>query len=159
MKTKNLFILIALLIGMSNCKKEEFLPQSINFFSDEQLSNVIVEYEEIVSYDSLNYIFTIEDEAWERIDKEIKQAQPANSFNLFIALDDERIYKANYIPMYYSFTITDIIAFFLEKPNYIHIKLGYPPGTIPESIFTGEDLRNDIRLIEQLKKDNKLIKN
>ena len=49
---------------------------------------------------------------------------------------------------------TDIITFTLLEPDLVHITLGYPPCP---ACFTGEDLRNDLRIINQLKKDNKLI--
>jgi hypothetical protein len=155
MKSQILIILLAFFIGMTSCKKDELdsVSNGINFYNDEQLSDIMVKYDEIVGYDSTQYVFVLKEMACNRIAEKVK---PDSHVTLFIALDNNLIYKASCIPLYYSMLYTDIVTFKVEMPNKVFIQLGYPPG-IPKRFFTGIDKRNDQRLIERLKEDNKLI--
>lgn len=78
---------------------------------------------------------------------------PNPHFGFSVRLHKLIIYNTIYIPFYYSRSYDDIITFRLAEPNLVYITLGYPPS----NLFTGKDDRNDSRLINQLKKDNKLL--
>ncbi len=157
MKSQILIILLAFFIGMTSCKKDELdnVYNGINFYNDEQFSEIMVKYDEIVGYDSAQYVFQLNDSAWERLAKEVAPVVPDPHFSILVALNNQIIYAAAYIQPYSSFARRDIITFRVKEPHYVLIELGYPP--VPKSEFTGIDLRNDQRLIERLKEDNKLI--
>ena len=82
----------------------------INFRTNMQVSDIIVKYDEIIGYDSTRYAFLIEELAWERIAKEVKPAYPASESILFIALNNELIYKAGFMPPYYDVLRYDIFT-------------------------------------------------
>ena len=50
MKSQKFLILLAFFIGMTSCKKDELdnVYSGINFYNDEQLSEIMVKYDEIV---------------------------------------------------------------------------------------------------------------
>ena len=155
MKTKNFLILIILLGGLTNCGKDENLHTNngiINFRDGQKVSDVIVKYNEITGYDSTKCIFRVDETAWKRIHNSTSFDPPF--FKLAVALDNQIIYNATYVPGYISSSNYDIITFMLGMPDLVYIRLGYAAS--PE-LFTSEDLRNDMRLIDQLKEDNKLI--
>ena len=104
-----------------------------------------------------NHFFVLDELAWKRIADEVAPAFPASDFVFIVALNNKLIYKAAFIPLYKSIVDYNIITFKVQKPNLVFVQLGYPPET-PINMFTGQDLRNDPRLIEQLKDENKLIK-
>ena len=155
MKTKKILFQLVLLAGFTNCQKDDNLNANhkIIFCTAENPREVIVNYNDIIGYDSTKYIFNIDDSEWEKIRKQTTFAPPY--FKLGVVCDNQMIYKATYIPGYVSTGYYDIITFTPGAPNLIYMMLGYP-GTSAE-YFSGEDLRNDSRLINQLKKDNKLI--
>ena len=155
MKIKNFLILIILLGGLTNCGKDENLHTNngiINFRDDQKGSEVIVKYNEILGYDSTKCIFRVDETAWKRIHNNTSFDPPF--FKLAVVLDNEIIYKATYVPGYISSSDYDIITFMLGVPDLVYMRLGYAAS--PE-LFTGEDLRNDVRLMDQLKEDNKII--
>ncbi|GET24783.1 hypothetical protein [Prolixibacter sp. NT017] len=155
MKTQVSFFLTILLVGMMSCQKDDKSAANagIHFTKNEKVSDVIVSYDEIVGYDSTRYIFQVTPTAWNRLKKEISPSYPDPHFAFGVALHQQLIYSAKYVPGYYSSSQRDVITFLLVEPDLIYLKLGYPssPG-----LFTGEDSRNDSRLIGQLKKDDKL---
>ena len=156
MRTQAFFILIVSLIGMMSCQKDDKAgtDAGIHFYKNEKISDVIVSYDEIVGYDSTRYIFQVTPSAWNRLKEEISPSYPDPHFAFGVAVDQQLIYSAKYIPGYYSTSYHDIVTFLLVEPDLVYVRLGYPSSP---SLFTGEDLRNDSRLINQLEKDHKLI--
>ena len=156
MKKQALFILVVLLVGMMSCQKDDKSDTStgIHFYKNEKVSDVIVSYDEIMGYDSTQYIFQVSPSAWNRLKDEISPGYPDPHFSFGVALNQQLIYSAKYVPGYYSSSQHDVITFLLVEPDLVYVTLGYPssPG-----LFTGEDLRNDSRLLNQLEKDHKLI--
>lgn len=163
MKSQIFLILFALFIGITSCRKDEIpaVENGITFrqynpdSGNDKTSFSIVEYEEIIGYDSVSCIFQLNDSAWERLAKKVAPVVPDLHFGFFVALNNQFIYAAAYVQPYSSFARRDIITFRVKEPHYVLIELGYP--AVPKSEFSGTDLRNDQRLIERLKKDNKLI--
>lgn len=155
MKTQAFLLLTVLLVGMMGCQKDDKSEANagIHFTKNEKISDVIVSYNEIVGYDSTRYIFRITPSAWNRLNKEISPSYPDPHFAFGVAVDQQLIYTAKYVPGYYSSSQHDVITFLLVEPDLVYLRLGYPssPG-----LFTGDDLRNDSRLIGQLEKDDKL---
>lgn len=93
--------------------------------------------------------------AWENIKKDIVEANlytyPFSDFVINITLDDNLIYRAGYVLSLSSTLDFGKILFKLQEPDIIYFQTDPPI-----EMFEGDDLRNDSRLIEQLKKDNKL---
>jgi hypothetical protein len=156
MKTQAFFILSVLLVGMMSCRKDDKTANTagIHFYKNEQVSDVIVSSDEILGYDSTQYIFQVTPTAWKRLKDEISPSYPDPHFAFSVALDRQLVYTVKYIPGYYSSSRHNIITFLLVEPDLVYVRLGYPssPG-----LFTGADLRNDPGLISQLGKDHKLI--
>jgi len=90
----------------------------------------------------------------EKIENGIAPVSPDPNFGFVVALNNEIIYRVAYIQPYSSMALFNIITLRIEEPNIVYMELGYPASS---EHFTGEDLRNDLRLIKQLEKDNKLI--
>lgn len=155
MKFTKLFFLVVFLIGFANCEKDKSIGSNLYFSINGDLTDIIVNYDEIIGYDSTKYIFKIKDSAWNRLNDKIKPISPDPKFTINIALDNQIKYTARYVPGYYSSSINDIITFRLWEPGLVYIILGYESG--PNS-FKGKDLRNDSRILNRLKVDNKLIK-
>ena len=156
MNAKVFFLLTILLAGMMSCQKDDKsgTDAGIHFTKNEKISDVIVSYDEIVGYDSTQYIFRVVPSAWNRLKNEISPGYPDPHFAFGVALNQQLIYSAKYVPGYYSSCQHDVITFLLVEPDLVYLTLGYPSSP---SLFTGEDLRNDLRLMTQLEKDHKLI--
>lgn len=117
-----------------------------------ELDGNIVSYNEIEGYDSTKHIFLLTSKAGERI-RSINY--PVSPTRFAVAVDGELIYIANFIPGYSSMSCDECIA--IEPYSYDNkywVKLGYPGS----NHFSGTDPRNDKRVIQRLKRDNKLIK-
>ncbi len=161
MKTQRIIILLVLLPFLISCENDEILPidEGISFRQYKPESDgksfSVVQYDEILGYDSTKYAFELNESAWKRIEKEVGPVVPDPNFGFFVAINNEFIYAAAYIQPYSSFAQRDKITFRVKKPNFVFIELGYP--AVPKTAFTGQDLRNSPRLIEQLEKDNKII--
>ena len=164
MKIQGLFIIIFFLTFLPSCEKDEtdneidngitFRQFDIESNSETDATITFVKYDEIIGYDSTKMAFVLKDAAWERIEQGISPAYPDPNFGFIVALNNELIYRVAYIVPYSSMALFDIITLRIEEPNILYVELGYPAS--PEH-FTGEDLRNDLRIINQLEKDNKLI--
>lgn len=116
-----------------------------------KLINNIVEYKEILGYDSTEYVFILSEEAGERIRK---VQYPVSPTPFAIALDGEVIYIANFIPGYSSMSCETCITMEpYSADNKFRMVLGYPGS----DYFTGPDPRNDTRLITRFNNDSKLI--
>jgi len=161
MKTQRFLILLVLFPLLISCDKDEIIPidEGITFRQykpdSDGKSISVVQYNEILGYDSTKFAFELNESAWKRIEKELAPVSPDPNFGFFVAIDNAFIYAAAYIQPYSSFARRDIITFRVKKPNFVFIELGYP--AVPKTEFTGQDLRNSPKLIEQLKKDNKII--
>lgn len=164
MKTQGLLIFIFFFTFLPSCEKDEtdnnidngitFLQFDIESNSETNATITFVQYDEIVGYDSIKNAFVLKEPAWEKIKMGIAPVSPDPNFGFIVALNNESIYSAAYIQPYSSMARFDIITLRIEEPNMVYMELGYPAS--PEH-FSGEDLRNDLRLINQLEKDNKLI--
>jgi hypothetical protein len=154
MKTQKLLLLFIFIIGVTCCKKDESVDTGLYFCNKNNVSEILVKYNEILGYDSINYIFRVTESAWNRINHKITPSYPDPHFGFGITLNSQIIYSAQYIPGYYSMSYNNIITFMLSEPDLIFIRLGYPSSS---DHFSGVDYRNDSRIITQLKKDNKLI--
>lgn len=117
-------------------------------------NTVIIKNDEILGYDSVEYAFLLENEAWQRINNEITPMYPDPHFSFGVAVNGELIYTVNFIPYYYSQSYSDIFTFWMKNPDLIYITLGYPSS--PEH-FAGEDYRNNEKIINSLKNENKII--
>lgn len=149
-----IIISIVLLIGVIHCKKteNEVVEGKITFIAGKDNSDIIVNYSDIIEYDSTKFIFRIKESSWKRLQSKIAPVYPDPHFDFSVTLDKQIIYTTHFIPGYYS-TYFDDITFSLSEPDLVNIKLGYPS----QEFFTGEDLRNDLRLLTQLESDNKII--
>lgn len=116
-----------------------------------KLLESIVNYDDIVGYDSTNHIFQLSREAGDRI-REAKY--PSTPTPFAIAVDGEIIYIANFIPGYSSLSCWECIS--VEPYSYdnkFRVQMGYPATFY----FTGEDPRNHQKLVTKFKEDQKLI--
>lgn len=154
MKTRGFFVLIVFLIGITSCSKDEVVDTGIAFSEKGNASGAIVSYNEIVGYDSTYHTFLLTETAYQRIISRITPGFPDPGFSFDVRLNNQLIYTADFVPFYHSSSRNDIITFVPHEPGLIAIKLGYQS---PPELFTGTDHRNDSRIIEQLKKDNKLM--
>jgi hypothetical protein len=152
MKTQILLLLFVFII-VTCCKKDESVDIGLYFCDKNNVSEIIVKYNEILGYDSINYTFHVTESAWKRINSKITPSYPDPHFGFGVTMNSQIIYSAQNVPGYYSMSNFNIITFMLLEPNLIYIGLGYPSS----DHFTGIDYRNDSRIITQLKKDNKLI--
>jgi len=154
---KLFLILIVMLLGITNCKKDgnATYDKGINFSALNENADNIVSYNEIVGYDSIKYVFRINETAWQRLMDRITPIYPDPNFGFVLRIDNQSIYTAHFIPGYYSMINNRLITFFLSEPDLVYMTLGYPP--LPVEEFEGKDLRNDSSIINRLKKDNKLI--
>ena len=178
MKTLKILILLALLIGMTNCSKEEpEIEQSeqeepntegsdieatyegitfCRYVAEDAPLATLVHYNEILGYDSLNYAFVLDDLAWQNLKDTVYQTvlyYPFPNFGIQISLNDTIIYPAVFdTGIRVEFPIVNKIIILFQEPNIVFIQLKYP---IDFKYI--KDLRNAPGIIEQLKKDNKLI--
>ena len=156
MRTRILLI-IFFAVFFTDCEKKEetsdfkgltfTLFQESGMHSSLRLGENIVNYCEIIGYDSIIHTFFLNDRARERILK-----YPTSSFA--VAVDGTIIYIANFIPGYSSTSCEQCIRIDpYSVDNKYRVELGYPES----NLYTGDDPRNDERIIKLLKQDNKLI--
>lgn len=157
MKKISFLLVIIGIIAFVRCEKEEqpelnneLTFSRLNYEEDNssfQIMDVIVKYDEIVAYDSAQYVFQLDEQAWERIKGKITPIYPDPNFGFGVTIDDELIYKVAYIPGYHSYSYPDLIKFEAVHPNCIHLWLGH---------YDGVEKVNDNRIIELFSKDGKL---
>ena len=159
---KNALTLITFILYCfsTNCIKENPSPD-LNGVTFSKIQSItppyvltanIVEYKDIVEYDSTEHIFILSDQAKDRISK-VKY--PVTPTPFAVALDGEVIYIANFIPGYSSMSCESCITIEpYSVDNKFMVNLGYPGSFF----FSGPDPRNDSRLITRFKTDNKLKK-
>ena len=115
-----------------------------------ELVSNIVDYKDIIKYDSTEHIFVLSNIAKERISK---VEYPVTPTPFAIALEGNVIYIANFIPGYSSISCETCITIEpYSADNQFRVNLGYPGS----DYFTGPDPRNDSRLIARFMTDNKL---
>jgi hypothetical protein len=104
---------------------------------DYELDGNIVNYNEIIGYDSTEYIFLLSEKAGERIRS---KDYPVSPTRFAIAVDGDVIYIANFIPGYSSISCENCIT--IEPYSYdnkYRVILGYPGS----DYYSGIDPRND----------------
>ena len=114
--------------------------------------SIIVSYDEIIGYDSAQYLFLLSETAGERI-RSVRY--PVSPTRLAIAVDGDIVYIANFIPGYSSILCEECIT--IEPYSYdnkYRVKLGYPA---PSGLYSDTDPRNDERIISRFKRDTKLM--
>jgi hypothetical protein len=158
MKNKTvMFLLFAIAIVLTNCKKEDennlkgltfTLLEEPGYHSSIRLSDInIVNYKEILGYDSTQFTFLLDDKAKERI-LEYKTSSFA------VAVDGVIVYFASFIPGYISQSCYECIRIEpYSLNNKYRVELGYPGGIE----FAYEDPRNDEKILNILERDGKLI--
>ncbi|MCK5823367.1 MAG: hypothetical protein KAG95_05145 [Bacteroidales bacterium] len=116
--------------------------------------NPLICYSDFISYDSKNYIFKISDAAIQTIQN---IEFPVNGVAFAIKANNDLIYTGYFWPGYSSagcnWVVIDPIVS-LSLHNELRVKLGYP-GQIQGTIIP--DNRNDVRILEIFRRDNKLI--
>jgi hypothetical protein len=123
------------------------------------ISNVIladtplIKYDDIVSYNSNEYAFKISNNAKLSV-KNLKHSVHGLAFA--VVANNEKIYAGYFWSMYSSLSCDWIVVdpILVEIKSEMQVKLGYP-GQFYHSSYT--DNRNDNRIIEILKRDNKLV--
>jgi hypothetical protein len=161
---KNLIlILIFSILALIGCEKDsgfgleiytlrayQTKPHSQEIISgtEKLTKNPIISYDDIIFYDSTNHYFMIDSlkakELW-------KTNWPTQGTPFALTINREVIYSGNFVPGYSSsgsdwYTIDP-----LNLNGKLRVTLGYPFSQVKSS-----DLRNDYRIIDFLKADNKL---
>ncbi len=168
------FFIIGILLAFTGCNKEKNLQPAGNSVDIYALSDYetieesvkiidstaeissykIIDYDDIISYSSKTYTFTVSDSISERLSDFEHQSIHGTPFALTV--DDEIIYTgyfwAGFSSMGCNWIIIDPLDYTGE--NKLRVELGYP-GLIEGDIIP--DKRNDSRIINTLKKDNKLV--
>ena len=112
----------------------------------------LIGYSNIVTYDPGEYFFELTGEAV-KIIEELDQGLYGKPFAVMI--DGDLIYTAYFWPSYFSSSCDWVVVDPIMADFYhgIKLRLGYP-GLIDGEIIP--DKRNDSRIIELLRRDNKL---
>jgi hypothetical protein len=103
----------------------------------------LVEYENIIAYDSVKRIFQLNEKEWQIINNNLPRDY---TFVFGIFINETLIYKLGY-GNFLSYTDDDLIKFKLTDPNYLIID--YNSGF-------EKKLANDNRIINILSKGNKI---
>ncbi len=158
MKISITLVALILCCFSNSCNKENSNPElsGVTFSKIKgitppyELVSNIVDYIDIIKYDSTDHIFILSDKAKERI-KKVEYLVTPTPFA--IALDGKVIYIANFIPGYSSMSCETCITIEpYSADNQFMVNLGYPGS----DFFSGPDPRNDSRLISRFRTDNKL---
>ena len=112
----------------------------------------LINYSDIISYDSTKCIFELTDRAIEAI-KDLEHSVHGLAFA--IKANDALIYTGYFWPSYSSASCDWVVIdpFMTSIGNKIQVRLGYPGLVQGQTI---QDKRNDGRIIQILKQDNKL---
>lgn len=157
MKKISFLLVIIGIIAFVSCEKEEQSEPNneltfsrLNYEKDNssfKIMEAIVKYNEIVAYDSAQYVFQLDKLVWERMKSKITPIYPDPNFGFGVTIDDELIYKVAYIPGYHSYSYPDLIKFEAVNPNYIQFWFDH---------YEGVEKVNDDRIIKLFAKDGKL---
>lgn len=160
MKYAIILITFVLCCFSIHCKKENLNPDlnGVTFSKVQsitppyKITSNIVDYKDIIAYDSTEHIFFLSDFAKDKI---YQVKYPVTPTPFALALDGKVIYIANFIPGYSSMSCETCITIEpYSADNEFMVNLGYPGS----NYFSGPDPRNDSKLITRLKTDNKLKK-
>ncbi len=171
MKNHFLYLIFGILLSFNSCKKSnEIKPSgqidfyllesynSNNFQIDEssiKLQNVpLINYSDIIWYDSTNHSFKITNDAKTKI-KNLNHSTHGIAFA--VLADNNLVYSGYFLPSYSSQSCNWIVIDPIEVDIYseMKVKIGYP-GLMQD--VTIPDKRNDKQIINILARDNKLIK-
>ena len=112
----------------------------------------LVRYEDFISYDPVQYVFEITDDA-----KAAIQDLQHSSFGIAFAIraNNELIYTGYFWPGYSSLGCNWVVIdpLWLWRGNELEVKIGYPGPFNPSEI---PDKRNDQRILNIFKRDHKL---
>lgn len=173
MKTfTSLLIIILISFGLSNCEKKcEFgeIEGDVAFYlldsfetigegckiddSSVALQNeALINYDQLLSYDSENFTFAVNDEVLELMD----ESYPVHGTAFGVVADGALIYTGYFWPSYSSLSCNwyTIDPIFVKINNNMRVYMGYP-GEHPDLI--DPDKRNDERIICIFERDGKLI--
>jgi len=159
--------LISILL-LSGCEKDDSTGRGLEFYflnnyetienSNEIISGTgiisnkpIIEYNDILFYDSSKYAFTISGSKSDELNK-MNWSVSGVAFSLTI--DKEIIYSGYFWPGYSSAGCDWIVIDPLNIRQELFVKLRYP--WVVETL-KNRDPRNDDKIIELLARDNKLI--
>ena len=118
--------------------------------SEELSENPIISYNDIILYDSVEHYFqTSESKAQEL--RQIKWGTQGTAFS--VTINKQIIYSGYFMPGYSSLALNWISIDPLAFDSKVRVTLGYP---VDWPQFPGADPRNDSRIINYLRKDNKL---
>lgn len=146
MKKPVLLFLFLKLIVLTSCDKSE-LAQNQGKLTFKASTEIIVNYREIIAYDSAQQVFLLDSYACDKIKDKITPSYPDPHFSFGVFIDDELIYDVSYIPGYHSYSFPEKIKFYAIGSEYLF--LYYSNNEFKKEL-------NDLRIIELLKQDNKL---
>lgn len=168
MKHKLLFLIMAFLLTVS-CDKDDTTHEKVELYLIDSYSksedgrcridessvitkdSPLIGYADFLSYDSKDYAFELSGNAIEKIKK---MEFSVHGVPFAIKVDNVLIYTGYLWPSYSSascdWTTIDPIIF---EDNKLKVRLGYPG---PEDGDNITDKRNDKRIINTFKQDNKL---
>lgn len=163
---KNLLVIISVIASaLSGCEKQAETGLEIYLLTDyqkkapaadiisgsEKLSeNPIISYNDIILYDSSEHYFQVT-ESLARELREMKWSTQGTAFS--VTINKQIIYSGYFMPGYSSLALNWISIDPLAFDSKIRVTLGYP---VDWPQFQGRDPRNDTRIINYLRKDNKL---
>ncbi len=158
MKKYGVFLSIVALSVLFNCSKDKsYEPLAINYQAKTSINgNTIIDdrisYNEIIGYDTLNYIFLIDSNSIKKIKKYFF---PSGGLPFSVNVNGETIYTGKFFPAYSNSLPCGIIIDPYADGNKLYVSF--------DSSFCNNDnqlldLRNDKRIIIILQKDKKLIK-
>ena len=160
-----LVILAAITSTLASCEKQSESGLEIYLLTDyqkksqgaeiisgsEKLSeNPVISYNDIILYDSADHYFQIAEAKAQELSR-IKWGTQGTAFSLTV--NKQIIYSGYFMPGYSSLGLDWISIDPLAYDSKIRVTLGYP---VDWPQFQGPDPRNDARIINCLRKDNKL---
>ena len=115
--------------------------------------SVLIQYDSIISYNKSTYAFKITDST---INYDSREFSPILGKAFAVTIDKNIIYTGYFWSGYRSlgcnWIVIDLVRF--EWENELIVELGYPGLVVGDTI---PDKRNDERILELLKRDNKLL--
>ncbi len=163
---KRIFVILTAFLGITvSCEKDSVSGIEIYLLTDFQTKSPgkeiiagsetlskdpLIYYNDIISYDSTDHFFLIETSKIQELNNKEWSAQ-GTAFSLTI--NKSIIYSGYFMPGYSSLAIDWITIDPLSVDSKIRVSLGYS-GDLSQ--LADRDPRNDVRIINLLRKDNKL---
>lgn len=156
-------ILTALVLTLSGCEKNSDFGLEIYLLKDyqtkqnsfeiisgtEKLSkDPIIDYNNVVSYDSTDHYFVIDSLKAQQMSKTV---WPTSGTPFAVTVNRQIIYSGYFIPGFSSMGADWYSIDPLALQRKLRVTLGYPVDQVKN-----QDLRNDLRIITLLIKDHKL---